>query len=549
MVPYIKHRRAVTCSEPPVRGDMQRAAGAVDMQRAAGAVDMQQGGVCAAEQCHVAVSEDKRMRCSRCKVVWYCSKACQVSAWAQHKKNCKPPTTPSFPASWTGQQIREYVLLEQLPGHTPTAHYAVVEADLQAYKDLYNTCNWTKIRRLETKMLTHAQTALDGDLSPEAACIIYHIAGAAHYHMHDLHQALPMFEKALQTIRDTGDSACGDFAVLTQLRVYEDLGLLCVMLGRAKEALPLFRKVFFLSDDKRCTTTCSALRMMAICYILMGRFRKAISTLQSACEIALELGDVQLQMQCTTCMAKAHTSLKEYQLAEDGYAHAGKLLQNIEGISKSKALAYLMPLYMAYATSEWCRARLAEKEVCDRQVPHSSPEYAEMVTHCNECLQGAYEMLKSVVQQSGAIADAGNDMGIVANAHLTLAYMLHHVGRAQEAMGHLHGCLDVLVAEAVFACAFCSQKRDHDDTMLSCSVCRVSRFCNVECQTQAYKKSMMACSTMVVPHSKLCPLLRAWKQVQRRRQTAHSCASMFAAFLSDCYPFQELCTRNLDKVD
>jgi len=116
-------------------------------------------------------------------------------------------------------------------------------------------------------------------------------------------------------------------------------------------------------------------------------------------------------------------------------------------------------------------------------------------------------------------------------------------------MGHLHSCLDVLVAEGVFACAVCLQKRDHDDTMSCCSVCHVSRFCNVECQTQAYKKSMMACSTMVVPHRKLCPLLREWKKVKRRRQTTESSASMFAAFLSEFHPFQELCTRNLDEVD
>jgi len=86
-------------------------------------------------------------------------------------------------------------------------------------------------------------------------------------------------------------------------------------------------------------------------------------------------------------------------------------------------------------------------------------------------------------------------------------------------MGHLHGCLDILVAEGVFACAFCSQKRDHDDIMLCCSVCHVSTFCNVECQTQAYKKSMMASSTMVVLHRKLCPLLREWKKVAARVQS------------------------------
>ena len=32
------------------------------------------------------------LRCSRCKSVWYCSKACQMKHWPVHKAHCKPPT-------------------------------------------------------------------------------------------------------------------------------------------------------------------------------------------------------------------------------------------------------------------------------------------------------------------------------------------------------------------------------------------------------------------------------------------------------------------------
>lgn len=31
------------------------------------------------------------LRCSRCKSVWYCSKACQMKHWPVHKAHCKPP--------------------------------------------------------------------------------------------------------------------------------------------------------------------------------------------------------------------------------------------------------------------------------------------------------------------------------------------------------------------------------------------------------------------------------------------------------------------------
>ncbi|EGB08715.1 hypothetical protein AURANDRAFT_25670, partial [Aureococcus anophagefferens] len=30
-------------------------------------------------------------RCSRCKAVHFCSRACQQSAWPQHRRTCAPP--------------------------------------------------------------------------------------------------------------------------------------------------------------------------------------------------------------------------------------------------------------------------------------------------------------------------------------------------------------------------------------------------------------------------------------------------------------------------
>jgi hypothetical protein len=41
--------------------------------------------------------EDGGKRCSRCKSVKYCSKGCQMTHWAEHKKTCKKsPKTKRF---------------------------------------------------------------------------------------------------------------------------------------------------------------------------------------------------------------------------------------------------------------------------------------------------------------------------------------------------------------------------------------------------------------------------------------------------------------------
>jgi hypothetical protein len=42
-----------------------------------------------AETCAACGKKGKVLRCARCKSVGYCGKACQTSAWGDHKKECK----------------------------------------------------------------------------------------------------------------------------------------------------------------------------------------------------------------------------------------------------------------------------------------------------------------------------------------------------------------------------------------------------------------------------------------------------------------------------
>jgi len=229
----------------------------------------------------------------------------------------------------------------------------------------------------------HAQTCLDEEVNTEGACVIFHIAGACHLHQHDLVRALPLFEKALQMLTNMYD-----ISMLTTVRVYEDLGWLYIMLGRASEALGLYRKVFLLSDDKQCIATCNALHRMAMCYTLMGRYRKALTTLSKAFGIAQELGKNERMWKCTLGMAKAHTSLKEFTLAEDYYANALEQVEHMHDLPPLQSHHYIIQLCLAFGTSEWCQSRLVEKDMMGPQVLPDSPKHAEMLSECMHYING-----------------------------------------------------------------------------------------------------------------------------------------------------------------
>ena len=167
----------------------------------------------------------------------------------------------------------------------------------------------------------------------------------------------------------------------------------------------------------------------------------------------------------------------------------------MDNISADHGFAHTVSVCLAYGTSEWCRSRIKDKYLQDMQLSPTSPQYVAILSDSKASLNEARDLFFGVLQQYDTTTGK-----VLADVHLRLAYLLQNMGDWVKALAHLHACLDILVEESSTFCTFCYQKRSDDDTMLCCSVCHVSRFYNVECQKQAYKKSMMASGDVVVTH-------------------------------------------------
>lgn len=105
------------------------------------------------------------------------------------------------------------------------------------------------------------------------------------------------------------------------------------------------------------------------------------------------------------------------------------------------------------------------------------------------------------------------------------------------AIDYLKKFLDRKLEKSKLECTGCLQKRGEDAKLLTCSGCKVAKFCSVDHQALASKRNHPNTSHMP-PHKDLCPLLRHWKLVKAGKMQEDECKSMFIDFLQKQYSYR-----------
>ena len=70
--------------------------------------------------------------------------------------------------------------------------------------------------------------------------------------------------------------------------------------------------------------------------------------------------------------------------------------------------------------------------------------------------------------------------------------------------------------------------------MLTCSGCRVARFCSADHQKMASKKAALGGSLTTGRHKDICGVLSKWREVVKGGVVSESCAADLVAFLRRC---------------
>ena len=117
---------------------------------------------------------------------------------------------------------------------------------------------------------------------------------------------------------------------------------------------------------------------------------------------------------------------------------------------------------------------------------------------------------------------------------LHLAHLEYdHAGLEDAALAHLKDYLSRCVARGRDMCNGCHQKRGGDAPMLTCSGCRVARFCSADHQKMASKSvaSGGGFSFIFGRHKDICGLLGKWRGVGKDGVSADSLRADLLAFL------------------
>ena len=136
------------------------------------------------------------------------------------------------------------------------------------------------------------------------------------------------------------------------------------------------------------------------------------------------------------------------------------------------------------------------------------------------------DRVREAAQWLQAALDSGHPF-----AKLHLAHLAFDAGLQEAALAHLKEHLSWRVQRGRDTCAGCGQTRGKGTPMLTCSGCRVARFCSADHQKMASKKVALGGCLRAGRHKDICGVLGKWRQVLKDGVSLDSCTADLVAYL------------------
>jgi tetratricopeptide (TPR) repeat protein len=320
----------------------------------------------------------------------------------------------------------------------------------------------------------------------------------------DYSKAIKYHTQYLAIAKEVGDRA-------GEGRAYSTLGNACKSLGDFSKAIKYHKQHLAIAKEVGDRAgEGKAHGNLGNAYRSMGDYSKAVEYHTQCLAIAKEVGDRAGEGTSFGNLGTDHMYLKEY-------VKAVAYHQACHDLATSLKLALLQShaaLNIGVALALGIRAA--------RQGPATGTH-----SSASACLD---DRVREAAKWLQAAFDGGHVLHM-ALAKLHLAHLTFEAGQEDVALAHLKWHLSWRVLRGRDTCAGCEQTRGEDTPMLTCSGCRVARFCSTDHQKMASKKAALGGSLTTGRHKDICGVLSKWREVIKDGVAPDSCTTDLVAFL------------------
>lgn len=502
---------------------------------------------CGNSECSRILVSKQRLSCSRCKSIVYCSKECQILCWPNHKISCnlfKSDKTKSE------KKIKQKFL----------NNAANIFSRVDVVMDFYKNKQWDKVTDLEhdiVRIVNEVNEINEMDKGfvkmSMAASELFRLLSYSCKMIFKIEKAIEFAEMAKKEYERKKIANS-----ILKVSCYMQLANCYTIVGRVKETKELYEQIlpYHNNDDEKY----SILFGIGMCNFRLCEYELAIQNLEEAYVIAIKNMSENKRLEVMLRLSQTYFSQRKYGKACKSYSECINLSGSLsEGTESTYTLQFVLHVIikstLGIGVSKWANARERSIIAIKKHKSHTTEKYKKEIQKChilmhesNEFLMQASDIVENTIKNSKVPLCKK----LISDINIRNAYLNYDMENRDNALVHLRKFLDSELENARDACKFCGEKRSETMEMLTCSGCKVARFCNTNCQQQASKKKMMCCGDIIVMHKFVCPLLKNWKQFKKTKQDIKSlCNSEHLHFLHKCHALffvhKDLCADHWTK--
>jgi tetratricopeptide (TPR) repeat protein len=331
--------------------------------------------------------------------------------------------------------------------------------------------------------------------------------GCAYRSQGDFGKAIAYHAQGLAIAKEVGDRA-GEGAAYGNLgNEYDSQGDYSMAIEYHAQCLAIAKEVGDRAVEGR------AYGNLGNAFMSLGDYSKAIAYHAQGLAIAKEVGDRAEEGRAHGHLGTCHMYLNEYVKAVAYFEAHHAMAISLKLAHKQSQAAMKLGLVLTL------QVKAASKG------PATGADQAGAQSHST-----ALACLNDRVREAAKWLQAAFDGGCWFSK-LHLAHLTFDSGQEDVALSHLKEHLSWQVQQGRDTCAGCWQTRGEDTPMLTCSGCRVARFCSADHQKMASKKAALGGSLLTGRHKDICGVLSKWREVVKDGVTPDSCTADLVAFL------------------